>query len=116
AGSEPQESQIQISAVRADCLSDQLQPVEHQVRRGPEQELVLLARRLAFRTVGNDDRAPTPVYGGGQLGCRRKSGSASTSEAGGVHVRDQPSLASAVRQGGRTKRGARRESDTAPHP
>jgi hypothetical protein len=55
---EPQTRQIQISAVSADCLSGQLQPVEHEVRRIPEQELVLLARRLALCAVGNDDRAP----------------------------------------------------------
>jgi hypothetical protein len=97
-GKEPQARQIQISTVSADCLTGQLQPVEHEVRRIPEQEPVLLARRLALRTVGNDDRAPTRVKDGRQLGCRRKSGPASTSEAGGVHVRDQQSLASAVRQ------------------
>jgi hypothetical protein len=95
---EPQARQIQISAVSADCLSGQLQPVEHEVRRRPEQELVLLTRRLALCAVSDNYRTPACVQDGGQLGCRWEAGAASTSEAGGVHLPDQPCLAPAVRQ------------------
>jgi len=58
---EPKARQIQISVVSADCLSGQLQPVEHEVRRIPEEELVLLARRLALRAVSDNYRAPACV-------------------------------------------------------
>ena len=47
--------QVQARLAGSDRLGGQLQAVQHQVRRGPQQELVLAAGGLAFGAVGHYD-------------------------------------------------------------
>ena len=91
--------QVQVRFVGADRLGGQLQPVEHEVRRDPQQQFILAAGRLALRAVG-DDHLPAAAPGhDGHLPVHREGRAAPAGQAGGLDVTDQHSGPPPVRRG-----------------
>src|SRR6266567_107598 len=92
--------QVQVRLGGADRLGGQLQPVEHEVRREPQQQFVLAAGRLALRAVG-DDHLPGAAGAGhhGQLPVHREGRAAPAGQAGRLDFVDQHAGAPPVRGG-----------------
>ena len=72
----------------ADRVRGELQAVQDQVRGQREQRRVLLAQRIAFTPVRDDDRAPRP--GRAQLHRGRETAAAAAAQAGRLDGFDQP--------------------------
>ena len=105
--------QVQDRAVGADRLGGQLQAVQDQVRRVPQQGLVLVAGRLALRAVADHD-GPSPLAGHGrQLAVHGKGGAAPAGQAGRLDAGDQQPRAAAVgepAEPGQVRRQGRRRA------
>ena len=99
--------QVEVGLGGADRFGGQLQAVEHEVRRELQQELVLVAGRLALRAVGHDHRAAllsmSRAHAGpgdrGQLPVHREGRAAAAGEAGRLDVCDERAGLVAVRRG-----------------
>ena len=81
--------QVKARLLGADRLGGELDPVQHQVRRQPEQRRVLAGRRLTLRAVGDDERPPARPGDRLQLPVRREGGPATAGQPGGPQVRGQ---------------------------
>ena len=102
--------QVQVRLGGADRLGGQLQAVEHEVGREPQQHLVLAAGRLALRAVGHDHLAALARAGPGhrgQLPVHREGRAAPAGQAGRLDVGDEQVRRARGTAPGRTGPGGR---------
>ncbi len=79
----------------------QLGPVEDEVGGSCQQDLVLVAGRLALHAVDNEDPSPSIRIGHGELGPGREGSSATTRQSGRFEGRDECLLPGHMRESGR---------------
>ena len=88
--------EVEVDLAGADGLGGQLQPVQDQVRGGPQQCLVLVAGRLALGAVADDDRGALLARDGRELAVGGERRTAASGQAGRLDGVDEQGGAATV--------------------
>ncbi len=99
--------QVQVGVGGADRLRGQLDAVQHQVRRDPQEQGVLAAGGLALRAIGHDHRAAAGLGHDAQLALRGERRAAAAGQAGRLHALYQEAAPAPIGRAAVPVQGAR---------